>query len=96
MQLPYSDKLNIGHLSRLFANTTNCYKFFWFLAILKSVDGHSNRFSFEALINEMIVEAWYMFHFHRVISGTVYPTASDSPFSFASRSAFSRSYLRRI
>ena len=60
MQLPYSDKLNIGHLSRLFANTTNCYKFFWFLAILKSVDGHSNRFSFEALINEMIVEAWYM------------------------------------
>jgi superfamily II DNA/RNA helicase len=37
-----------------------------------------------------------MFHFHRVISGTVYPTASDSPFSFASRSAFSRSYLRRI
>lgn len=37
-----------------------------------------------------------MFHFHRVISGTVYLTASDNPFSFASRSAFSRSYLRRI
>ena len=36
------------------------------------------------------------YHFHRVISGTVYPTASDNPFSFASRSAFSRSYLRRI
>lgn len=37
-----------------------------------------------------------MFHYHRVISGTVYPTVSDNPFSFASRSAFSRSYLRRI
>ena len=37
-----------------------------------------------------------MFHFHRVISGTVYLTASDNPFSFVSRSAFSRSYLRRI
>ena len=37
-----------------------------------------------------------LFHFHRVISGTVYLTASDNPFSFASRSAFSRSYLRRI
>ena len=37
-----------------------------------------------------------MSHCLRVISGTVYPTVSDNPFSFASRSAFSRSYLRRI
>ena len=37
-----------------------------------------------------------MFHCHRVISVTVYLTASDTPFSLASRSAFSRSYLRRI
>lgn len=28
MELPYSEELNIGHLSKLFGKTTNCYKFF--------------------------------------------------------------------
>lgn len=60
MQLPYSDELNIGYLSRLFDNTTNCYKFFWFQAILRKVDGKCSRFSFDELINEMISDAWYM------------------------------------
>lgn len=60
MQLPYSDELNIGYLSRLFDNTTNCYKFFWFQAILRKVDGNHCRFSFNELINEMIADAWYM------------------------------------
>lgn len=60
MQLPYSDELNIGYLSRLFDNTTNCYKFFWFQAILERLDGKNNRFSFDELINEMIADAWYM------------------------------------
>ena len=60
MQLPYSEELNIGYLSRLFDNTTNCYKFFWFQAILRKLDGKNNRFSFDELINEMIADAWYM------------------------------------
>jgi len=60
MQLPYSEELNIGYLSRLFDNTTNCYKFFWFLAILRKVDKDHNRFSFNELIDEMIADAWYM------------------------------------
>lgn len=60
MQLPYSEELNIGYLSRLFDNTTNCYKFFWFQAILRKVDRVHNRFSFNELIDEMIADAWYM------------------------------------
>ncbi len=60
MQLPYSEELNIGYLSRLFDNTTNCYKFFWFQAILRKLDGTHNRFTFDELINEMIADAWYM------------------------------------
>ena len=60
MQLPYSEELNIGYLSRLFDNTTNCYKFFWFQAILRKLDSKNNRFSFDELINEMIADAWYM------------------------------------
>ena len=60
MQLPYSEELNIGYLSRLFDNTSNCYKFFWFEAILRKIDKDHNRFSFNELINEMIADAWYM------------------------------------
>lgn len=60
MQLPYSEELNIGYLSRLFDNTTNCYKFFWFQAILRQLDGVHNKFTFNELINEMIADAWYM------------------------------------
>lgn len=60
MQLPYSEELNIGYLSKLFENTTNCYKFFWFQAILRKLDGVRSRFIFDELINEMIADAWYM------------------------------------
>lgn len=60
MQLPYSEELNIGYLSRLFDNTSNCYKFFWFHAILRKVTADKTRFIFDELINEMIADAWYM------------------------------------
>ena len=34
MQLPYSETLNIEYLGRLLDKTTECYKFFWFKAII--------------------------------------------------------------
>ena len=58
--LPYDEKLNIGYLSRLFDDTSNCYKFFWFQAILNKLTEDMNRFSYDELINEMIAYAWYM------------------------------------
>ena len=67
IQLPYSDELNIGYLSRLFDDTSNCYKFFWFQAILRKLTPEHTRFSFDELINEMIADAWYMvteYHLH--------------------------------
>lgn len=60
MQLPYSEELNIGYLNRLFDNTSNCYKFFWFQAILRKLKNNKTRFTFNELINEMIADAWYM------------------------------------
>ena len=60
MKLPYSEKLNIGYLGRLFDNTSNCYKFFWFKAILGKIQKDKTRFTFDELINEMIADAWYM------------------------------------
>jgi len=60
MILPYSEQLNIGNLNRLFENTSNCYKFFWFQALIKNVSKDRARFSFNEILDEMIVDAWYM------------------------------------
>lgn len=60
MQLPYSEELNIGNLSRLFSNTSECYKLFWFQAIMSKLDENRNIFTFFELVNEMIADAWYM------------------------------------
>ena len=37
MQLPKSEQLNIASLSRLFDNKSECYKLFWFQAVLNYV-----------------------------------------------------------
>ena len=66
-QLPYDEKLNIGYLSQLFKTTTNCYKFFWFKAILKLLSEDKTTLSYDEIINEMIIDAWYMvteYHLH--------------------------------
>ncbi len=60
MKLPYDDQLNIGYLSRLFDDTSNCYKFFWFQVILHKLKEDKTAFSYDELINEMIADAWYM------------------------------------
>lgn len=60
MQLPYSDELEIQYLSRLFDNTSECYKFFWFQAIVTKVLEGKTVLTYEELIDEMIADAWYM------------------------------------
>lgn len=37
MHLPYAEDLEIRYLSRLFDNTSECYKFFWFQAIVSKI-----------------------------------------------------------
>ncbi len=60
MQLPYSDELNINYLARLFDNTSECYKFFWFKAILTKLEEGRSNATFEELVNEMVADTWYM------------------------------------
>ena len=67
-RLPYDEELNIGYLSRLFDDTSNCYKFFWFQAVLNKLTEDKNRFTYDELINEMIVDASFIdFAFRSVI-----------------------------
>ena len=60
MQLPKSEQLNIASLSRLFDNKAECYKLFWFQAILNHVCNGQQEIRFEELIDDMIANAWYM------------------------------------
>lgn len=60
MQLPESDSLEIQYLSRIFDNTSECYKFFWFQAIVTKVLEGKKYITYEELIDEMIADAWYM------------------------------------
>ncbi|MCR5719653.1 MAG: HNH endonuclease [Lachnospiraceae bacterium] len=60
MFLPESEKLNIKALSGLFDNKSECYKLFWFQAILEFVCKGQQEITFEELIDEMLANAWYM------------------------------------
>ena len=60
MQLPFSEELEIKHLSRLFDNKSECYKLFWFQAIVTKVEDGKDTITYEELVNEMIADAWYM------------------------------------
>ena len=69
MQLPYSEELNIEYLGRLFDNTSECYKFFWFKAIITKVTEGKCEITYEELVDEMIADAWYMVTEYRLNLG---------------------------
>lgn len=69
MNLPYSDKLEIQPLSRLFDNMSECYKLFWFQAIVNQAVLGNQRLTFDTLINDMIADAWYMVSEYRLNLG---------------------------
>ena len=62
IRLPYDDSLNIGVLSKVFERKriANCYKYFWFQAILEMISEDKVRFSYDEILNQMIEDAWYM------------------------------------
>lgn len=62
LNLPYADNLRIEYLSHIFdgSRVSTCYKYFWFLAILKKIDENKNEFTYDELITNMVADAWYM------------------------------------
>lgn len=65
-ELPlYSNKLNIKKFENLLSNNDQGYKFFWLEAIMKLIPNGNDLFTFEDVINEMIVSAWKIVtHYH--------------------------------
>ena len=70
MQLPESDGLDVSRLARIFADTTNSYKFYWLLAILDSLrETGKTRFSMQDMSLRMVANVWYPLDYFKLSFG---------------------------
>ena len=72
IHLPENDELDIASLSAVFQNTTNSYKFYWFLAILDSLkeDGNQLILTKKDLALRMLATVWYPLSFYKLSFGS--------------------------
>jgi hypothetical protein len=72
--LPPSDKVNITVLAQIFNNTTNSYKYLYFLSLLDIIKrrnfNSSLSLSFQEIIVEMLANAWYPHKYFKLSFGT--------------------------
>ena len=61
-QVPYDENLKIEYFSHVFDRNriSNCYKYFWLMAILRKISPDKTVFTYDELITEMVADAWYM------------------------------------
>lgn len=70
MQLPESENIDISKLSSVFSDTTNSYKFYWFLAILDSLKENGNSIiSMNDIALRMIANVWYPLDYFKLSFG---------------------------
>lgn len=73
-KLPASEEVNIAALSRLFADTTNSYKFIFFISILDILKRRgfdaSQPITFQELVVEMLANTWYPYTYFKLSFGT--------------------------
>lgn len=67
--LPQDDSLEISYLSHLFDNMSECYKLFWFQAMITFISKGKSIITYDELVNEMIADAWYMVSEYRLNLG---------------------------
>jgi hypothetical protein len=70
VELPSSDELPIGKLAAVFNDTTNSYKFYWFLAILEELKmKDSNQMTYDSLCSRMISNVLFPLEFYKLSFG---------------------------
>ncbi len=70
MELPAHSRLNVAALSAVFANTTNSYKFYWFLAILDELaETGQPRIALRSLALRMVANVWYPLDYYKLSFG---------------------------
>lgn len=63
----YHNNLDIEGFSQMMKDPSFCYKFYWLEAIVKLIAANVTETTFDAIIDEMIANAWYSvreFHVH--------------------------------
>ena len=63
----YYNKLDIEGFSQMMKAPSFCYKFYWLEAIVGLMAANVTETTFDAIIDEMIANAWYSvreFHIH--------------------------------
>lgn len=77
-EILYSNKLDIKKFESLLSNNDQGYKFFWLEAILKLLTQNKEQFTFEDVIDEMILGSWRMVtHYHLRLGHTVNGNAEN-------------------
>ena len=63
----YYNTLDIEAFSQMMKDPSYCYKFYWLEAIVRLISENITETTFDAIIDEMIANAWYSvreFHVH--------------------------------
>lgn len=73
-ELPKSDLVNVSALSQIFDNTTNSYKYLFFLSLLDIIKRREfeilSPITFKEIIVEMLANAWYPHNYFKLSFGT--------------------------
>ncbi|MEA5499191.1 HNH endonuclease domain-containing protein [Limnoraphis robusta Tam1] len=73
-ELPSSDQVDVSALSRLFADTTNSYKYLFFISLLDILKRRLfevlSPISFEEIIVEVLANAWYPHTYFKLSFGS--------------------------
>lgn len=67
IEIQYYNKLDIEGFSQMMKNPSYCYKFYWLEAIVNLISAGVKETTFDEIIDEMIISAWYSvreFHIH--------------------------------
>lgn len=65
-----SSYLPVARLAACFYSTSATYKFYWFLAILNSVEQGKSQIRKQELFAQMLAQAWYTIHYFKVSFGS--------------------------
>ncbi len=72
--LPLSDKVNVTVLTQIFNDTTNSYKYLYFVSLLDIIKRRNfdtlSPISFQEIIVEMLANAWYPHKYFKLSFGT--------------------------
>lgn len=70
IDIKYYNRLDIDGFSKMMKDPAYCYKFYWLEAIVNLISKNQLSTTFDAIIDEMITNAWYsVMEFHIHLSG---------------------------